>query len=265
MKLGCHAVLFKDRILTDTKGLLTEIRNTGFTGTEIGSRFFGIDKKDFLVEALKESDMSMSGMHTLVVLTDLIDKKQEALDGFLKVVNFMKDMKNRNVILTGLHKWPMDNPEMDSRLTDPNSVELIARGLNELALLAKEQGVMVHYHNHSWEFDHDALIFKSIGRYAPDLNFGLDTGWVFSSGYDPVELMDEYPGRFHYVHLRDYDKTMKQYVPLGTGDMDYTRLMNKLKEVLGSEDWAIVEYETGDEDINRYKLAFEYITKFILE
>lgn len=262
MKLGCHAVLFKDKILTDTKELLTEIKNTGFSGTEIGARFFGIDKKEYLSETLNETDMLMSGMHTLIVLTDLIDKKQEAVNGFFKVVNFVKDMKNRNIILTGIPKWPMDNPQMDIRLTDPNSVELIARELNELALLAKEQGVTVHYHNHSWEFDNDALIFRSIGRYAPDLYFGLDTGWAFSSGYDPVELMDQYPGRFHYVHLRDFDKATKQYVELGSGDMDYIRLTNKLKEVLGPEDWAIVEYETGDEDINRYKLAFEYITKY---
>ena len=263
MKLGCHAVLFKDRIATDTKGLLTEIRETGFSGAEIGSRFFGTDKKEYLGQILNDTDMLMSGMHATCILTDLLDKKQEVVDGFIKVVDFIKDMKEHNIILTGLHKWPMDNPNMDIRLTDPNSVEMIARELNELALLAKEQGVRVHYHNHSWEFDNDALIFNSIGKYAPDLYFGLDTGWAFSSGYDPVELMNQYPGRFHYVHLRDYDKATKQFVALGSGDMDYIRLTNKLKEVLDYEDWAIVEYETGDEDMNRYKLAYEYITKYM--
>ncbi len=262
MKLGCHAVLFKDKISTDTKGLLTDIRKTGFQGTEIGARFFGVDKREYLCKTLDETDMSMSGMHALVLLTDLLDKKEDAISGFMKVVDFVKGMKNRNIILTGLHKWPMDNPEIDSRLSDSSSVELIARGLNELALLAKEQGVMVHYHNHSWEFEHDALIFKSIGSYAPDLNFGLDTGWAYSSGYDPVDLMDQYPGRFHYVHLRDYDKATKEFVDLGSGDMDYIRLTNKLKEILEPEDWAIVEYETGDEDINRYQSAYEYIAKY---
>lgn len=263
MKLGCHAVLFKNKISTETKELLAAIRSTGFSGTEIGARFFGIDKKEYLSETLNETEMQMSGMHSLIVLTDLLDKKQEAVEGFTKVVDFVKDMKNRNIILTGLNKWPMDNPQVDSRLADAHSMKLIARGLNELALLAKEKGVSVHYHNHSWEFENDALIFKSIGEYASDLYFGLDTGWAFSSGYDPVDLMDQYPGRFHYVHLRDYDQATKQYVDLGSGDMNYNRLMTKLNEILSPEDWAIVEYETGDEDINRYKSAYEYISKFI--
>ena len=264
MKLGCHAVLFKDKIATDTKGVLIGIRNTGFSGAEIGARFFGTEKKEYLRQVLNETDMLMSAMHATCILTDLLDKKQEVFDGILKVVDFVKDMKEHNIMLTGVHKWPMDNPEMDSRLTDPESVKLIAQGLNELAILAMEQGVVIHYHNHSWEFDNDALIFKSIGCYAPDLNFGLDTGWAFFSGYDPVELMEQYPGRFHYVHLRDYNKTSKEFVNLGNGDMDYQRLTNKLKEILSQEDWAIVEYETGDEDINRYQSAFEYIKRYLM-
>jgi sugar phosphate isomerase/epimerase len=142
-------------------------------------------------------------------------------------------------------------------------MELIARELNDLALLAKKQGVTVHYHNHSWEFENDALIFKSIGRYASDLCFGLDTGWAFYSGYDPVELMDQYPGRFHYVHIRDFNKTTREFVDLGSGDMDFTRLMKKLSDILGPEDWAVVEYETGAEDMNRYKLAFEYMKQYV--
>ncbi len=264
MKLGCHAVLFKDKIATDTKGLLAEIRGIGFIGTEIGARFFGTDKKEYLEQALNDTDMLMSGMHSLCVLTDLLDKKKEAIYGFMKVVDFVKDNKEHNLVLTGLNKWPMDNPQIDSRLADPEQVKLIAQELNELALLAKEQGVRVHYHNHSWEFDNDALIFKSIGTYAPELYFGLDTGWAFSSGYDPVELMEQYPGRFHYVHLRDYNKGTKEFVDLGSGDMDYLRLTNKLKEILDPEDWAIVEYEKGDEDMNRYMAAFQFVKNYIM-
>lgn len=262
MKLGCHAVLFKEKIATQTEQVLSQIRETGFVGTEIGSRFFGTDKKEYLKQLLEQNQIEMSGMHAVVQLIDMVDNKETALNNIMKIVEFVKDMPNKNIIMTGLHKLPNET-EVDARLKDEAFVKEVAIGLNLLAQKAGELGVKVHYHNHSWEFENDALIFHSIGKYAPDLLFGLDTGWAFSMGYDPVALMDEYIGRFHYVHLRDYNKDTKEFVNLGCGNQDYPKIMKKLQEILGPDDWAIVEYETGEEDYSRYSRAYEFLNRYI--
>lgn len=261
MKLGCHAVLFKEKILTQTETCFSQIQQTGFAGAEIGSRFFGTEKKEYLQAMLHEYGLNMSGMHSSILLSEAADHGEEAFAGVLKVIDFVKNMPYKNVIMTGMHKLPEDE-KADVRLTDETFVRKAAEELNKLALIAKRQGVKLHYHNHSWEFDNDALIFHSLGKYAPDLYFALDTGWAYSSGYDPVELMNQYPDRIHYVHLRDYSLEKGEYVDLGKGDMDYIKLMNKLKEIMLPEDWAVVEYETGEEDYTRYVRAFEYLSEF---
>lgn len=263
MKLGCHAVLFKDKIGTQTEMVLKQIQDTGFLGTEIGARFFGTDKKEYLMDVLTKHNVEMSGMHVVIVLTDVIDKKESAFNGVMKVVEFVKDMPNKNVIMTGLHKQdPTSENEVDIRLKDEEFVKSIAIGLNELALKAKEMGVRINYHNHSWEFENDALLFNSIGKYAPDLCFALDLGWVFYSGYDPLAIIDKYPNRIHYVHLRDYNKNTKEFGDLGEGSQNYRDIMSKLQEVLQPEDWAIVEYETGEEDYTRYIRAYDFLEQF---
>lgn len=262
MKIGCHAVLFKDKIASDNDTVLSNIKNTGFQGTEIGARFFGTEKKDYLLAQLEKYKVEMSGMHAVVFLTEIVDNKESAIGNVMKVVNFVKDMPNKNVVLTGMHKQ-QDQSEMDARLKDKDFVIEVAKGLNELALRAKEVGARINYHNHGWEFENDALIFKALGEYAPDLDFGLDTGWAFSMGYEPVELMEQYPNRFHYVHLRDYNSETKEFGELGEGSQDYDKMMVKLKQVLGPDDWAVVEYETGEEDYTRYSRAYDFIKKYL--
>ena len=92
--------------------------------------------------------------------------------------------------------------------------------------------MQVHYHNHSWEFCDNGLLWFALADQAPDVQFALDTGWALASGYDPVMLIERYPGRFGYVHLRDCKKAAdpgaqtfsdvhKGFVDLGTGDMGY--------------------------------------------
>ncbi|AEE97429.1 hypothetical protein [Mahella australiensis] len=52
MHLGCHAVLFRDRIKSETENITKGLSETGFEGSEIGSRFFGTDEKQKLLMLL---------------------------------------------------------------------------------------------------------------------------------------------------------------------------------------------------------------------
>lgn len=72
------------------------------------------------------------------------------------------------------------------------------------------------------------------------------------------------------MHLRDYKKSElageqifsqvhSGYADLGTGDMDYRILLPVLNEVLGENDWAIVEYELGNFDEASYTGALNYL------
>lgn len=273
MKLGCHAVLFTDRISTDTDGVLSELRAAGAEGVEIGSRFFGIDRKQELNAALDRHGLRLAGLHVAQPLTAFLDNPEACGAALVQAARFLEGMQDRNIIMTGMVMPPAWNlPDLgDSRLTQSESVRRIAEALDDIAgRIRRAHDVQLRYHNHSWEFRNGGLIAYMLLEHAPELRFALDTGWAAVSGFNPMELIRSHPGRFGYVHLRDYSRTKTDgsstfeelqngYVDVGTGDMNYGLMMETLASELGSEEWAVVEYEKGEVSAARYAAALAHI------
>lgn len=277
MKTGCHAVLFTDRIAKETEEVLKEFEKTGCQGVEIGARFFGVEKSSYLKELLDKYNLQLAGLHVSALWTDLLDDPQKVEEAIEKEVEFLQVMPNKNIIFTGMaQNDPSHHPEepVDPRLADPAAAEKMAEKLNKIAGKARLKGVSVNYHNHCWEFDHDGLLFMTLIDAAPEVRFALDTGWAAGSGWDPADLIEKYPDRISYVHLRDYKKEemekcrtfaekQESYVDLGKGDMDYERLLAVIKKNFGSNGWAVIEYEKGKVDFERYTNAVAYVREIL--
>ncbi len=276
MKIGCHAVLFTDQIAIDTEGVLSGLAASGGKGVEIGARFFGIDKNMELKGLLEAHKMELSGLHAVILLTDLLDQPDKVRDTIAKAAEFLQVMPNKNIILTGGKQMPPvagenhENREEDRRLSDPAQVKTIAKMLNEMSSFAKESGVQIHYHNHDWEFEHNGILYEAFIKYAPDMNFALDTGWALSSGWNPVKMIEEHPSRYTYVHIRDFRKKdmvnchnhiekQDKFVDLGEGDVDLKQLMTTLKTHMPDNGWVVIEYEKGEVSFERYVRAVQYL------
>ena len=272
-------MLFAGEVATNTTEVLKRLKYAGAEGCEIGQRFFGVEKRDELVSALSENNIELSGMHCNgLKLVDLIHDPAKAENALMEVAELVATMPNKNIIATGgasemeaIREAKLGQGLPEPELHDPEQVKVLAHNLNDIVRRVKERtGAQVYYHNHSWEFADNGLIWFTLAEEAPDLMFALDTGWVVVSGFDPVELIQKYPGRFHYVHLRDLKKPADSsnlpfkeahtsYIDLGTGDMNYPNLMRQLNKVMDENDWAIVEYELGDFDAQSYTKAISYL------
>lgn len=79
------------------------------------------------------------------------------------------------------------------------------------------------------------------------VSFEVDTGGVFSAGYDPSEVLQRLDGRVPYVHLNDVtvDQTMpgtgEISVEPGTGNVDFKKAATTAQEV-GAE-WLVYEHD----------------------
>lgn len=277
MKIGCHAVLFTDQIVNNTENLLSSLQQTGAQGLEIGLRFMGTEQCESIMASLDQHQLQLAGLHTQQLLTDFIDDPDKCEEGLTKAAQFMQRNVNKNIIMTGMVPPSVLNEANlgDDRLLDANFVKTIAHSLNRIAgKIKKTYGVQIHYHNHNWEFKNDGLIFKTLLAEAPDVCFALDTGWAAVSGFDPIQLIQNQPNRFQYVHLRDYSREnaivsqnfedlQNGYLELGSGDMDYARLLSCISDALGEDGWAIVEYEKGPIDPERYTKAVAFVKNLL--
>lgn len=274
MHIGCHAVLFKDAISTDTVNVLQSLHDAGAEGAEIGARFFGIGRVSELNQALKKTNMKMSGMHVSPLLVGYLDNFEECRKTVLSVAEFVSHTECSNIIMTGGVDWKAPDYG-DARLQNKEFMVEVAKKINELAIEIKEKyGIQINYHNHNWEFLNDGLIFNALVENAPDLHFALDVGWASVAGFDPIELIQNLAGRINYIHLRDYRKKdmnglvsfvdfQNCFVSLGEGDIDFRTLLDVFRKTAGNDSWAVVEYEVGDVDAVRYKRAVDYVKSLL--
>lgn len=274
MKIGCHAVLFGPRIADETTHILQMLHEAGAEGAEIGSRFFGIERSRDLMASLADSGMELSGLHVSAKLTQILDDPASVEKAISDAALFLTHTDCRNIVFTGQAEDYDAEDLGDPRLADRKTLAAMASKLNDIVKSVYDKySVRVNYHNHNWEFRNDAAVYEALIEYAPDLFLGLDTCWAAISGYDPVKIISRVPARVNYVHLRDYRKSevkgadfkslQDSFVPLGSGDMDYAALMNVLKDVLGAEGWAVVEYEVGEQDAGRYRDAVNIVRSYL--
>jgi sugar phosphate isomerase/epimerase len=114
--------------------------------------------------------------------------------------------------------------------------KLTADFLNRRSRVLQQAGLSLGYHNHNVEF------FPRKGRTGLDILlentdpelvcFEMDAGWVAAAGADPAKLLEQYPGRFRLMHVKDLKPGTKpnfamQMEPanLGAGIIDWAKLL----------------------------------------
>ena len=94
---------------------------------------------------------------------------------------------------------------LDARFSLQATIDF-AKETNDYALILKEDGIDLYYHNHHFEF------VRHNGKYLLDIlkentqlmGFELDTHWIQRGGENPVEFIKKYAGRIRLLHLKDF-------------------------------------------------------------
>lgn len=76
---------------------------------------------------------------------------------------------------------------------------------NETQPLLAKEGIRLHFHNHWKEFlpNLDGIIMQDVLAKETDLLFEIDTFWAYNAGKNPIEVLEQYKNRIHFIHLKD--------------------------------------------------------------
>ena len=140
----------------------------------------------------------------------------------------------------------------------------------------KKAGLTFAYHNHNFEFQkfgdttaYDFLL-KSLD---PELvKMEMDCFWVIHAGHDPVTYMENYPGRFPLLHIKDLvagnspateldaEKGAKLFAEVGQGTIDWKRIFTAAPK--GGLKYYYVEQDfCGRPPIESVKMSYDYLSK----
>lgn len=140
--------------------------------------------------------------------------------------------------------------------------EQLADTLNHLGELSQEAGLKFAYHNHAFEFSpvENTLLWEAlVSRTDPRLvSLELDLYWVSFAGFDPLEILQSYPGRFPLLHVKDMAATEKREdLAVGEGKLPWSRLLPAARAA-GAQ-WYIVEMDHPRDAFKEIISGFEYL------
>ena len=149
----------------------------------------------------------------------------------------------------------------EAEFTTRAKVENVVSVLNEAGKMCQEQGVLLGYHNHAFEFEnvegilpYDLMLAES----DPDLvSFQLDTYWVTRGGGDIMQYLTDHPGRFPSCHLKDIDAA-GNFEDVGSGLIDFPAFITLAIEQ-GSHHF-FVERDGPPNPLQSARNSFNYLT-----
>lgn len=224
--IGVQLYTLRNDMGKDPKGTLQKLAQLGFKEVETfgynQGKWFGMTPAE-LKTVLKDNGLSSPSGHTFPGGIFLKDGWE---DNWKKAVNDSRELGQKYIVIPWLeepNRKPIDN------------YKKIAEGLSKAAVICKEAGSQIAYHNHDFEFitsdgqtGFDILMKETD---ASLVKLELDIYWAVKAGRDPLQLFAQHPGRFPMWHVKDMDKTDKKFfTEVGNGSIDFKAIFAKAKQ-----------------------------------
>jgi len=244
---------------TPLESILTDVREVGFSGVELGGKF-PRDATELRPLMARHRLEVVGGWYSGKLLLRTAEAEIEALQPHLALLKTMGStvwvQAETSNAIHGDRGRPLAKTP---RLQRAEWAEFGAR-LTAVAGYIHGEGLRFAYHHHLGTVveqpdDLDAFLAAT----SPSVGLTLDTGHAALGGIDPVAVIRAHPSRIAHVHCKDirrqvFDQIIREgrsfldgvlagmFTVPGDGDLDYGPVMRALADV-GYEGWIIIEAE----------------------
>lgn len=258
--VGLQLYSLREDLPKDVKGVLEKVAKAGFKevetyGFSIKDQFWGFTPVEFKKILDANGLKAVSGHYGLG--SYLVDDNTDELKAAIAAA---KVLGSEYVTI------PWLNPDLRKSADD---YKKLAVKINKAGQMCKDAGIRLAYHNHDFEFEKQGdttgyeILLKGTDKKLVD--FELDLYWVVRSGKDPIALFKENPGRFTMWHVKDMDKTKKEWnTEVGQGSINFKAIFAAAK--LSGMKHFFVEHETNykPNPIESVKISCDYIKKELI-
>jgi len=252
--IGLQLYTVRDAMAKDPAGTLAQLAKIGYNSVEgatyTGSqKFYGMSAKEFAA-LLKRNGMIMPSSHYRL--------GEEQMNGGAVKGTMLHDWDRAvdDAAAAGV-KYMVCAYLAESERGTLDHYKYVADQLNKAGERCQKAGLQLCYHNHDFEFQaqdgqlpYDLLLATDKKL----VKMELDLYWVSKAGKDPLDLFKQHPGRFPLWHVKDMDKTPKQFfTEVGNGSIDF-------KKIFAQAQLAGLQYFFVEQDMTPGS-PFESVTK----
>lgn len=194
--------LLKDN--TQLEQVLQQLADMGYTSVEAANyndgKFYGKTPQEFR-QLVEKTGMTVLSSHTTRSLTSeelASGKFDKALEWWKQCIADHKAAGMKYIVTP----W-MAVPKTIKEL------QTYCDYFNAVGKLCQEAGIQYGYHNHSHEFqkveDKEVMLDYMLAHTDPAyVFFQMDVYWVVRGQNSPVDYINQYPGRFKMLHIKDH-------------------------------------------------------------
>lgn len=260
--IGLQLYTVRDAMQADPAGTLAKVAKVGYnsvegatyTGTE---KFYGMDARAF-AKVLKQNGLIMPSSHYRL--------GEEKTNGEIVKGTILHDWDRAVDDASALGiKYMVCAYLSDVERGDIDHYKKVAEELNKGGERCKKSGIQLCYHNHDFEF-------KSQGSTLPfdvllnstDKNLvkmEMDIYWVSKAGRDPIQLINQHPGRFPLWHVKDMDNTPdKAFTEVGNGTINFKKIFTHADKA-GLKYFFVEQDKTPGNPFDSITKSYTYIKK----
>jgi sugar phosphate isomerase/epimerase len=245
--VGLQLYSVRDDMMKDPKGSLEQLAKMGYVYVEhanyVNEKFYGFPAPEFR-KILDGLGLKMISGHTVMGKQHWDDTKKDFSDSWKKTVE--------DAAVLG-QKWVI-SPYMDESMRKTyDDFKKYMDIFNKSGELCKKSGMKFGYHNHDFEFSQKLngekifdIIMKSINPKLVALQ--LDMGNLYNGGAVALDIMNQYPGRFEIMHVKDEIQATKgtekyESTILGKGIVNTEKVVDLGKNKGGTKCY-IIEQES---------------------
>lgn len=142
--------------------------------------------------------------------------------------------------------------------------------IRKLSACCQENGMVLLYHNHSFEFEKTPAGTYLLDEFYQALDektiqTELDTCWVANGGESPVAFLNKYKGRCPVVHMKDSRKGEDgvELMALGEGELDVAATARAAVEC-GAR-WLVIEqdHHPYGEPMENMRTSFSFLNSIL--
>jgi len=224
----------RDQLKDDFRGVVHKVAEMGYDGIQFAG-YGGLSAQE-MRSLLQETGLEPVATHT--GLETLENRLDADIDYNLEIGN----------------KWIICPSLPESRRQDAAGWREIAATLNRIGEQCRQRGVLLGYHNHSFEFP---LIPDGVGDRGIDILLGQteaelvfwepDVYWIHKGGSDPAMMIRQFSGRVPITHLKDVTRDERAtFAEVGEGGLDWPAILQASQEA--DVEWHCVEQDRSDRD-----------------
>jgi myo-inosose-2 dehydratase len=258
---------------------LTEARQAGFEGMELGNKFPREPKA--LKEVLSSHGLVLvSGWYSAELLRRTPKQEMERLRPHL---DLLKALQTDVLVFAETTDTRHDLPQSKRPTLKQDQWADLGKRWTEMADMTLAEGVRLCFHHHMGTVvQSDADIHAMMAATGPSFHLLLDTGHATWGGADPVALARRYRTRISHVHCKDvrldrmrqsiredwtFHKSIREgvYTVPGDGGIDFVAV---LKELKGYSGWLVVEAEQDPKKappLKYAKMGYDNLRRFARE